>query len=67
MRYVHTQRTRGVPLDIINALRVILFPALRLVGHQQECMNNIQCAMSVDGTNQLLSKIQINFTTQTRL
>ena len=33
MRRAHTQRTREMPLDIINA------PALRLVGHQQECMN----------------------------
>ena len=39
VRYPHTQRTRVVPLDTINALRIFSFPALRLVGHQQECMN----------------------------
>ena len=37
-RYAQTQRARGVPLDTINALGVISFPALPLVGHQKECM-----------------------------
>ena len=31
-----TQHTCGVPLDTINALRILSFPALPLVGHQKE-------------------------------
>ena len=39
--YAQTQRSRGVPLDTVNALRVFQFPALQLVGHQKECMNSV--------------------------
>ena len=49
MRYAQTQRARGVPLDTINALRVFSFPALPLVGHQKECMNEIdECNICVN-------------------
>ena len=51
---MQTQRARGVPLDTVNALHIFSFPALPLVGHQKECMNDLQTLVveaSLEWTN----------------
>ena len=41
-RLTNKNSARGMTMDTINALHLFSFPALRLVGHQMECMNIIQ-------------------------